>query len=189
MPLRALRRTGIEGLAEVAAAALRRFERYARGIATDTRAGNRALRATTRGYSYGRTANFTVSRPLSGIRIVDSGPTFVALLRPLVEAIRRHLVIQMENMIRDGERYWQSNVPYVSGTLRASCVGAITHADSRSITAGFRVVFPGSDYYDTVAALPKYRKLRNLRIVLDWVDKNAIVYVNRAVDDALRETE
>ena len=115
------------------------------------------------------------------------GPTFREITQRIIDAIHKHLRVEVQRLARDAIVVWRKATPRVSGVLRASEVAVVSYRDG-SVNVRFRVTFPGSAYYGKVAALKRHRALRNNKVVLKWFDNHVQQYVNRAVDAALQET-
>ena len=84
----------------------------------------------------------------------------------------------------DAVRIWRKATPRITGILRASEVAVIINDPARGrYGVRFRVRQPGSIYYTRVAG--HHPKLRGLAVVYKWLDVNALVYADRAIDRAL----
>lgn len=121
------------------------------------------------------------------ISVNVGGPTFREITQEIIDAVRRHLRIEVQRLARDAIKIWRKATPKITGVLRASEVAVIAYRDG-SVNVRFRVTLPGSLYYRKVAALKRHRALRNNRAVIRFFDNRVQEYVNRAVDAALQET-
>ena len=131
---------------------------------------------------------------MARIRITISDPdagSIADILEAIVRAVRVRLGEELHRLVRDATKMWRNATPFVTGTLRRSEIGVAIIDHERGI---YRTVFtvkpPGSGYYDDVAQLPKYRGrgLYQLQLVTKWLDRNIGKYVDRAIDQALKDT-
>lgn len=120
--------------------------------------------------------------PDIGIRVDVGEPTGREVIDRIRADLQREVARAIKRMQRDGLKRWRSRTPRITGTLRASetALARIDHRRGRySVT--FRVGFPGSIYYGTVANRPRHKHLRHLASVRKWARRNTSSYIDAAV--------
>ena len=115
------------------------------------------------------------------IRIDTGEPTGGEVLDRIRAELRRELARAIKRLGRDGLKRWRSRTPRITGVLRASETARVRIDHGRGFYgAEFRVGYPGSIYYRTVAGRPQHKHLRNLASVRKWARRHAGSYVDAA---------